>query len=74
MAAYDAWQAYFRADQPKTLITWGKSDPFFTAAGAEAFLRDLPQARLVWLDGGHFALEENTVLVASEIVNTFGGR
>ena len=74
VAAYDAWQAYFRAHQPKTLITWGKGDPFFTTAGAEAFLRDLPEARLVWLDGGHFALEENTVLVASEIVNTFGGR
>lgn len=74
VAAYGAWQAYFRAHQPRTLIAWGQGDPFFTTAGAEAFLRDLPQARLVWLDGGHFALEENAALVASEIVETFAGR
>lgn len=74
VAAYDAWQAYFRAHRPKTLITWGKGDPFFTVAGAEAFLRDLPDARLVWLDGGHFALEENADLVAGEIINSFAGR
>ena len=74
VAAYDAWQAYFRAHRPTTLIAWGKGDPFFTVAGAEAFLRDLPDARLVWLDGGHFALEENADLVAGEIINSFAGR
>ncbi|MBX3607212.1 MAG: alpha/beta hydrolase [Piscinibacter sp.] len=73
VAAYDTWQAYFRAHRPKTLITWGRGDPFFTVAGAEAFRRDLPDARLVWLDGGHFALEENAGLVAGEIIDTFAG-
>lgn len=71
VAAYDDWHVYFRAHRPKTLITWGRGDPFFTVAGAEAFLRDLPDARLVWLEGGHFALEENADRVAAEIVRSF---
>ncbi len=71
VAAYESWQASFRAHQPKTLIIWGKNDPFFIPAGAEAYLRDLPRARLVWLDAGHFVLDENAERVAAEIVTTF---
>ena len=67
VGAYDQWHAAFRAHHPKTLILWGKNDPFFTPSGAEAFLKDLPAAKLVWLDAGHFVLDENTPLVAKEI-------
>jgi pimeloyl-ACP methyl ester carboxylesterase len=74
VAAYEAWHAAFRANRPKTLIIWGKNDPFFIPAGAEAFKKDLPDARLVWLDGGHFALEENAPLVGDEIKSMFAGR
>jgi hypothetical protein len=74
VAAHDAWQACFRAREPETLVTWGQGDPFFTAAGAGAFLRDLPQARLAWPGGGHFAPEADDVRVAGESVNAFGGR
>jgi pimeloyl-ACP methyl ester carboxylesterase len=74
VASYDAWHASFRAHRPKTLIVWGKNDPIFIPAGAEAFKRDLPDAKLVWLDGGHFALEENVPLVASEIKAMFAGK
>jgi len=73
VALYDSWHAAFRKYQPKTLIVWGKNDPFFIPAGAEAFKRDLPKAKLVWLDGGHFALEENVALVAHEIDLAFAG-
>ncbi len=72
VAAYDSWHAAFRAHQPKTLIVWGRNDPFFIPPGAEAYLRDLPDARLVWLDAGHFVLDENAVQVAAEIIGTFG--
>jgi pimeloyl-ACP methyl ester carboxylesterase len=72
VAAYDSWHAAFRAHQPKTLIVWGRNDPFFIPPGAEAYLRDLPDARLVWLDAGHFVLDENAVQVAAEIIATFG--
>lgn len=74
VALYDSWHAAFRKYQPRTLIVWGKNDPFFIPAGAEAFKRDLPEAKLVWLDGGHFALEENVDLVAHEIESAFAGR
>jgi pimeloyl-ACP methyl ester carboxylesterase len=67
VALYDAWHAAFRAHQPRTLIAWGKKDPFFVEAGARAFLNDLPQAKLVWLDAGHFVLDENAAHVAAEI-------
>ena len=55
---FPRWQEYFRANQPKTLITWGKNDPFFTEAGAPAYLQDIPKAKLHLLDTGHFALED----------------
>jgi pimeloyl-ACP methyl ester carboxylesterase len=71
VALYESWHAAFREHQPRTLIVWGKHDPFFVPAGAEAFLRDLPRARLVWLDAGHFVLDENAVLVAAEIKAAF---
>lgn len=74
VALYDSWHAAFRKYQPKTLIVWGKADPFFVPAGAEAFKTDLPNARLVWLDAGHFVLDENTPRVAEEIKATFAAK
>ena len=44
--------------QPKTLFFWGQDDPFFTRAGGEAYLNDLPQAEMHRLDSGHFAVED----------------
>jgi hypothetical protein len=37
---------------------WNLEDIFFTPAGGEAYLRDLPDAKLVRLDSGHFAVED----------------
>jgi pimeloyl-ACP methyl ester carboxylesterase len=71
IARYPEWQAAFRAHQPRTLIVWGRNDPFFVPAGAEAYLNDLPNARLVWLDAGHFVLDENAAIVADEIKAEF---
>lgn len=66
---YADWQAYLRKHQPPTLITWGKNDPFFTVAGAKAYLKDLPDAELHLLDTGHFALEEDGPLIAGHILD-----
>jgi pimeloyl-ACP methyl ester carboxylesterase len=71
IALYPEWQAAFRAHQPRTLIVWGKNDPFFIPPGARAYLNDLPDARLVWLDSGHFVLDENAPQVAAEIKAVF---
>jgi pimeloyl-ACP methyl ester carboxylesterase len=54
---YPAFQQYLREHRPPTLVLWGKNDPFFTNAGATAFLRDIPEAQVVFLDGSHFLLE-----------------
>jgi len=55
---YPAWQAFLRERQPKTLILWGQNDVFFTPEGGDAYLRDLPDAELIRLDTGHFAVED----------------
>jgi pimeloyl-ACP methyl ester carboxylesterase len=67
VAAYPQWQAAFRQHRPRTLIVWGKNDPFFIPPGARAYLGDLPDAKLVWLEGGHFVLDEYAPQVAAEI-------
>jgi pimeloyl-ACP methyl ester carboxylesterase len=69
---YDEWHQFFRNKQPKTLIVWGKNDPFFTVEGAKAYLRDIPKAELHLLDTGHFALEESCGFIAQQIVRVFG--
>lgn len=68
---YDTWHAYFREHQPKTLIAWGKGDPFFTVPGAEAYKRDLKDIEVHYLNGGHFALEEFSSDVAQLIKARF---
>jgi pimeloyl-ACP methyl ester carboxylesterase len=62
---YPAFQDYFRKAQPPFLAIWGKNDPFFLPAGAAAFRRDMPAARVELLDTGHFALETHVVEIAA---------
>lgn len=64
---YPQWQAYLRAHQPPTLIVWGKNDPIFPEAGAHPYLRDLKEVDFHLLDTGHFALEEDGVMIADLI-------
>ena len=64
---YPAWQAWLRQHRPPALIVWGRNDAFFPAAGAEAYLRDLPDAELHLLDTGHFALEEDVDFIAARM-------
>jgi len=71
IALYPDWQTAFRTHKPKTLIIWGKNDPFFIPPGARAYLADLPDAKLVWLDAGHFVLDENAPQVAEETKSVF---
>lgn len=68
---YDEWHTFFRNKQPKTLIVWGKNDPFFTVEGARAYLRDIPKAELNLLDTGHFALEDSSEFIAQKILSFF---
>ncbi|HET7490609.1 MAG TPA: alpha/beta hydrolase [Bradyrhizobium sp.] len=65
--AYADFQAYFRAHKPPFLAVWGKNDPFFLPAGAEAFKRDIPDAEIRFFDTGHFALETHAVEIGAAI-------
>jgi pimeloyl-ACP methyl ester carboxylesterase len=73
IALYNEWHQYFRDKQPRTLIVWGQNDPFFTVAGAKAFLKDLPNAELHLLDSGHFAIEDSVDFIAERIREFLGG-
>jgi pimeloyl-ACP methyl ester carboxylesterase len=57
---YPAVQAYFRKNQPPTLIVWGKNDKIFPADGAHPYKRDLPNVEFHLIDTGHFALEDKS--------------
>jgi pimeloyl-ACP methyl ester carboxylesterase len=72
VALYPAFQTYFRTHKPRFLAVWGRNDPFFLPPGAEAFKRDIPDARVTFLDTGHFALETHAAEVAAEIRSFFG--
>jgi pimeloyl-ACP methyl ester carboxylesterase len=67
VALYPKFQAYFRQHQPRFLAVWGQNDPFFLPPGAEAFKRDIPEARVTFFDTGHFALETHAEAIAQEI-------
>ena len=54
---YPVFQEYFRRAKPPLLAIWGRNDPFFIPAGAEAFRRDNPNAVVRFLETGHFATE-----------------
>ena len=54
---YPRFQEYFRTAKPPLLSVWGKFDPYFITAGAQAFRRDIPNAVVHLLPTGHFALE-----------------
>jgi len=62
---YPKFQEYFRKSKPPLLAIWGRNDPFFIAAGAEAFRKDVPNATVEFLDTGHFALETHAVEIAT---------
>jgi pimeloyl-ACP methyl ester carboxylesterase len=62
---YPAFQEYFRTHRPPLLAIWGRNDPFFLPAGAEAFKRDIPGADVRLLDTGHFALETHATEIAA---------
>jgi pimeloyl-ACP methyl ester carboxylesterase len=62
---YPRFQEYFRKHKPPMLAIWGKNDPFFLPAGAQAFARDIPNATVRLLDTGHFALETHVEEIAA---------
>jgi pimeloyl-ACP methyl ester carboxylesterase len=72
VALYPSFQEYFRAYKPPLLAVWGRNDPFFVPAGAEAFKRDNPGAVVRFVDTGHLALETHAREIAESIRDFLG--
>jgi pimeloyl-ACP methyl ester carboxylesterase len=68
---YPKFQSYFRTHKPPLLAVWGRNDPYFLPAGAEAFKRDIPDAQIDLVDTGHFALETHCAEIAATIASFF---
>lgn len=68
---YPAFQAYLRQYHPRLLAIWGRNDPSFIWAGAEAFRKDVPEAIIIPVNSGHFALESCCAEIAEEIRASF---
>lgn len=68
---YPTFHEYFRKSKPPLLAVWGKNDPFFIPPGAEAFRKDIPSAKVQFLDTGHFALETHAAEIASAMKDFF---
>jgi pimeloyl-ACP methyl ester carboxylesterase len=73
VALYPAFHDYFRSHQPPFLAVWGRNDPFFLPAGAEAYRRDIPEADVRFFDAGHFALETHAGVIAEAIRDFLAG-
>ena len=69
---YPKFQAYFREHHPKLLAVWGKNDPYFSPLGAEAFMLDIPDAKVKLYDTGHFALETHCEEIGADILAFMG--
>ena len=68
---YPKFQEYLRNYKPKLLAVWGKNDPSFIPAGAEAFKKDVPDAEIHFVNSGHFALESCCKEIADLILKFF---
>ena len=69
---YEEFQQWLRDRTPALLAIWGRNDPFFAPAGAQAYRRDVPDAEVVLLDTGHFALEEELDTIAQHVDRILG--
>ncbi len=55
--AYSRWQAWMREKQPRLLVIWGKYELSFDPSEPESYRKDVPNAEVHIVDGGHFALD-----------------
>jgi pimeloyl-ACP methyl ester carboxylesterase len=67
VSLYPRFQEFFQSYQPPTLIVWGKNDVIFPPEGADPYLRDIPKAKTILYDTGHFALETHSSEIGQEI-------
>jgi pimeloyl-ACP methyl ester carboxylesterase len=67
--AYPKWQAWMREKHPRLLVLWGKYELSFDPSEPEAYRRDVPNAEVHIVDGGHFALDTAAYEIAALVQN-----
>ena len=65
--SYPKWQAWMRQTQPRLLVIWGKYELSFDPSEPEAYRRDVPNAEIHIVDGGHFALDTAADAIAQHV-------
>lgn len=65
--AYPSWQAWMRENQPRLLVIWGKYELSFDAGEPERYRKDVPDAEVHIVDGGHFALDTAADQIAASV-------
>lgn len=73
-ALYPAVHDWLRTSGVPVLAIWGRNDEIFAAAGASAFRKDSPGARIELVDGGHFLLESHLDVVSATIKDWLASR
>jgi pimeloyl-ACP methyl ester carboxylesterase len=70
---YPRWQAWMREKQPRLLVIWGKYESSFDPSEPESYRRDVPNAEVHIVDGGHFALDtaaDEIAALVSQFIKT----
>jgi pimeloyl-ACP methyl ester carboxylesterase len=67
---YPKWQAWMQKTLPRLLVLWGKYDLSFDPGEPERYRKDVLNAQVHVLDGGHFALDTRADQIA-ELVKAF---
>lgn len=67
--SYPIWQAWMRETQPRLLVIWGKYELSFDPGEPERYRKDIPNAEVHVVDGGHFALDTAADEIASFVKN-----
>ena len=70
--AYPAWQAWMRKNQPQLLVIWGKYELSFDPGEPERYRKDVPNAEVHVVDGGHFALDTAADQIAALVQGFLG--
>jgi pimeloyl-ACP methyl ester carboxylesterase len=65
--AYPKWQAWMHQNQPRLLVIWGKYELSFDSGEPERYRKDVPDAEIHIVDGGHFALDTAADQVAAQV-------
>jgi pimeloyl-ACP methyl ester carboxylesterase len=66
---YPKWQAWMQKNQPQLLVIWGKYETSFDPSEPESYRRDVPNAQVHIVDGGHFALDTAADEIAQFVRN-----